>query len=156
MRRVLRLLTRPNVGGPTKQAISLWHAHKQLGLRTLLVVGQCDPGESSLDLSALGIPEMTPTEILNTGPKSEGFVVIPQLRRRLSPLTDPPAFRAICRILRARSPLGHMPDSGYGKSSGAVRLLADLTHPCGGSANAGIPSKGMKPCHWSSGSQPDL
>ena len=55
MKRVLRLLTRPNVGGPAQQAISLWHAHQQLGLRTLLVVGRCDHDEQAFDLRELGI-----------------------------------------------------------------------------------------------------
>ena len=29
--RVLRVLTRPNLGGPTRQAIALWHAHAAQG-----------------------------------------------------------------------------------------------------------------------------
>ena len=37
--RVMRILTRPNVGGPTTQAVALFHAHKALGVDTLLCVG---------------------------------------------------------------------------------------------------------------------
>lgn len=130
--RVLRLLTRANVGGPAQQAISLWHAHKQLGLRTLLVVGRCDHGEASFDLKELGIPEMTPAEIQRTGPKSEGFVVLPQLRRRPSPLQDPPAFRAICRILRAYRPQvlhSHTSKAGYlGRRAAVAENVPVVAH----------------------------
>lgn len=125
MKRVLRLLTRPNVGGPTRQAVCLWHAHKDMGLRTLLVVGKCDPNEPSVDLAAAGIPEMTPTEVLKAGPKSEGFVVLPQLRRRPSPMTDPPALRGICRLLQGFQPQvlhSHTTKAGYLGRKAAAEL----------------------------------
>ena len=32
--RVLRVLTRPNLGGPTKQAIALWRAHQDEQIET--------------------------------------------------------------------------------------------------------------------------
>ena len=48
--RVMRVLTRPNVGGPTMQAIALWHAHRELGARTVLAVGTCLSSETAVDL----------------------------------------------------------------------------------------------------------
>ncbi len=130
MKRVLRLLTRPNVGGPTRQAVCLWHAHKDLGLRTLLVVGKCDPNEPSVDLAAAGLPEMTPTEALKAGLRAEGFVVLPQLRRRPSPMTDPPALRAICRLLQGFQPQvlhSHTTKAGYLGRKAAAELRVPVT-----------------------------
>ena len=37
--RILRVLTRPNLGGPTRQAIALWHAHRELGIIVVTVLG---------------------------------------------------------------------------------------------------------------------
>lgn len=88
--RIVRILTRPNVGGPTRQVAALWHAHHALGLRTLLVVGRCDAGEPPLDLHALGVP-----------PAGEdgGLLVIPELQRALRPLRDRRAAHAIQRCI---------------------------------------------------------
>ena len=50
MTRILRVLTRPNIGGPMRQAVALWHAGKAIGQQTLLLVGRCAPEEASFDL----------------------------------------------------------------------------------------------------------
>lgn len=96
--RVMRVLTRPNVGGPTRQAVALWHAHKGMGVRTLLVVGRCEAPEPALDLAALGVPRVSFEAVDGT---AEGFVEVPALMRRLHPLHDWQA-RVALRTLQAR------------------------------------------------------
>lgn len=80
--RVMRVLTRPNVGGPTLQAVALWHAHAALGVRTLLAVGTCGPEEPAVDLAAHGLPRV-PFEAVDE--HSCGFVVVPGLGNRWAP-----------------------------------------------------------------------
>ena len=53
----------------------------------------------------------------------------------------------ISRIRCALYPLLHTPDNGYGKSSGAVRLFADLIHPFDGSVIDGISSNRIVSFH---------
>ena len=60
--RILRILTRPNLGGPTRQAVALWHAHAALGVRTLVAVGEVGPEEASLDLVRAGVPVVDPAD----------------------------------------------------------------------------------------------
>lgn len=124
--RVMRVLTRPNVGGPTRQAVALWHAHRAMGARTLLVVGRCAPGESALDLAALGVPPLSSEAVDGT---AEGFVEVPALRRRLHPLHDWQA-RVALHTLEARfAPQvvhTHTSKAGAllrGKRSAAVRVV---------------------------------
>ena len=74
--RLVRILTRPNLGGPMLQAIQLWHAMRALGVRTVLVVGQCQPGESAVDLRACGIPLLGWHDL---APDCEGILPLPQL-----------------------------------------------------------------------------
>ncbi|MEY2982908.1 MAG: hypothetical protein RL562_3135 [Planctomycetota bacterium] len=99
--RVARLLTRPNLGGPTKQAVALWHAHRAQGVETLLVCGVCAPDEASVDLEAAGLPRLDP-ESVRRG--RSGFIQLPDLARRVSPLRDLAAVRAARRILDAWQP----------------------------------------------------
>ena len=56
--RVLRVLTRPNLGGPTRQAIALWHAHAAQGIETLLVTGAVGYDEVALSPAAHDVPEL--------------------------------------------------------------------------------------------------
>lgn len=99
--RVARVLTRPNLGGPARQVVALWHAHRELGVETLLVVGRCEADEPVLDLVAAGIPERTVTEV-RAG--ADGFCVLPTLGRRVAPVRDLRAFGALRRLLRSWSP----------------------------------------------------
>lgn len=78
--RVMRVLTRPNVGGPTVQAAALWHAHRALGVRTLIVVGRCHD-EVALDLAALGVPRIAAAAVDRD---AVGFVELPDLQNRWS------------------------------------------------------------------------
>ena len=48
--RVVRILTRPNLGGPMLQAVALWHSLRAFDVQTLLVVGECDATETAVAL----------------------------------------------------------------------------------------------------------
>jgi len=96
----MRVLTRPNVGGPTRQAVALWHELAKLGWRTLLVVGRCDD-EPAVDLAGAGIPEVLPDA---ADRDSAGFVVVPTLRRGLDPLRDVLARWRLGALMRAFAP----------------------------------------------------
>jgi glycosyltransferase involved in cell wall biosynthesis len=102
--RVLRVLTRPNLGGPTRQAIALWHAHRTLGVRTLLAVGRCEDGEAALDPRAAGIPARGFDAAVAAGPDADGLVVVPGLRRGPSPGGDARALAALMRLSRSFAP----------------------------------------------------
>lgn len=74
--KVLRVLTRANVGGPARQATALWHAHRELGVATLLAVGDVRDDETAVDLAAAGIPEVAAGAVDRD---SAGFVRVPAL-----------------------------------------------------------------------------
>ena len=93
--RVLRVLTRPNVGGPMRQAVALWHEHHRLGLRPLLVVGRCGPGEAGVDLASTGIPRLALEDVQRHGPDAQGLLELSALRRRVHPRRDFEAARAL-------------------------------------------------------------
>lgn len=102
--RVLRLLTRPNLGGPTRQAIALWHAQRALGVRTLLVTGVVDAGEAVLSPADGGIPRCTAAEVEAAGEGAQGWLELPSLRRRIAPLGDRRALRQLRVLLRRFRP----------------------------------------------------
>ena len=99
--RVLRVLTRPNVGGPMKQAVALWHAHRAMGVRTVIVVGRCEGAEVAMNLERTGIPRIA-LESLN--PDSEGILVVPPMQRRLSIAGDWRAYATVRRSIRQFRP----------------------------------------------------
>ncbi|MEZ5962844.1 MAG: glycosyltransferase [Planctomycetota bacterium] len=96
----MRILTRPNVGGPTRQAVALWHEFAALGWQTLLVVGRCE-GEAAFDLRRAGIPELALDAVDRA---SAGFVELPLLRRGLHPLRDPLVSWRLGSLVRAFAP----------------------------------------------------
>lgn len=102
--RVVRVLTRPNLGGPTRQAIALWHAHRALGVQTLLVTGAVGAGERLLSPAAGGVPELTLAEVERRGADAAGWLVVPSLRRGVTPLGDLRAGAQLRRVLRAARP----------------------------------------------------
>lgn len=103
--RVLRVLTRPNLGGPTRQAIALWHALAERSVATLLVTGSVGAGETLLSPAAHGVPALTFDEALRAGRDAVGWLQIPELGRRLAPWADHRAARALRTLLRS-----HVPD----------------------------------------------
>ncbi|MBL8750123.1 MAG: glycosyltransferase family 4 protein [Planctomycetes bacterium] len=100
----MRVLTRPNLGGPTRQAIALWHAHRALGVPTLLVTGAVGPDEAMLSPADHGVPLLGPGEVLRFGPEATGWVVVPTLGRGLAPWRDFRAGRTLRALVEAHCP----------------------------------------------------
>lgn len=113
--RLMRVVTRPNLGGPVRQAIALWHEHRALGVPTLLVTGVVDGGEVALDPAAAGVPRLDWREALQRGADAEGWVELPHLRRGVAPLADLRAGRALDALLaRVRPDVVHTHTSKAG------------------------------------------
>lgn len=102
--RLMRLLTRPNLGGPTRQAIALWHAQRLLGVRTLLVTGRVDASEARLSPADEGVPPLSWQACLDAGPAAEGWVELPHLGRGIAPVADRRAGHHLLQLLRAHRP----------------------------------------------------
>ncbi|MCA8952316.1 MAG: glycosyltransferase, partial [Planctomycetes bacterium] len=105
MARVLRVLTRPNLGGPTRQAIALWHAHRELGVATLLVTGRVDAREDALSPALHGVPKLSFEAARQAGPTAAGWVEIAELGRGFGqPLRDRRARVRLAELVRAFRP----------------------------------------------------
>lgn len=102
--RVLRILTRPNLGGPTRQAIALWHAHRDLDVDTLLVTGRVDELEDPLSPADHGVPRLDFDAAVRAGPAAAGWVELPELGRGLRVLGDRRAARRLARLIAASRP----------------------------------------------------
>ena len=102
--RVMRILTRPNLGGPTRQAAALYHAQQALGVRTLLVVGRCEAGEAALDLQALAVPQLDLEAALRGGAAAQGWVAVEDLGRGLHPRADRTARAVLRRLMVSFQP----------------------------------------------------
>jgi glycosyltransferase involved in cell wall biosynthesis len=87
--RVVRVITRLNIGGPSIQAITLSERLAARGFETLLVHGQLGAGEG--DMRYL-VPGDTPTEF------------VPALRRPIAPAHDALALANLFGILRRARP----------------------------------------------------
>ncbi|MFN9707465.1 MAG: hypothetical protein ACK595_21945, partial [Planctomycetota bacterium] len=101
--RVVRVLTRPNEGGPTRQAIALWHAHRAMGVRTLLVTGRGRAGETAALPSRHGVPAVGLADVLR-GRVDEGWLELPALGRAIAPWADWRAGRTLHACLAAVRP----------------------------------------------------
>lgn len=103
--RVVRVLTRPNLGGPTRQLIALWHAHRALGVRTLLVTGRVDAAaEAMLSPADGGVPALSWAAALAAGPAAEGWLELPTLQRGIAPWADLRAGAQLRRLLAVVKP----------------------------------------------------
>ena len=99
--RILRIITRLNIGGPAIQATSLTTALCRFGFQTLLIHGRLGPREG--DMSYLVPPEAT-------------VVHLPALRRPISPIHDSLAYGQILRWLgRFRPAILHTHTAKAGK-----------------------------------------
>jgi glycosyltransferase involved in cell wall biosynthesis len=108
-KRILRLIARLNVGGPARQAILLSRELPADRCRTTLVTGRVAEGEADM-LSAARAAGLAP-------------VVLEDLGRRLSPLSDLRAFLAVFRaILRVRPHVLHT----HTAKAGALGRLAGV------------------------------
>ncbi|MFK7742571.1 MAG: glycosyltransferase [Planctomycetota bacterium] len=94
--RVVRVLTRANLGGPARQMVELWHAHRALGVDTLLVTGQVDADEVAVDFARFDIPR-------SDGARA-GHVVLPTLRRGPAPWSDRRAGASLRDLIRRFAP----------------------------------------------------
>ena len=92
--RVLRVLTRPNLGGPTRQAIALWHAHRDLSVETLLVTGCVGPEEVELSPADHGVP--------SSDGRGAGWLALPDVRRGVDVFADRRARRLRSRLRSRR------------------------------------------------------
>jgi len=94
----MRVLTRPNLGGPTRQAIALWHAHRARSIETLLVTGVVGPDEAELSPSDHGVPQVTGARL------SGGWLQLSELRRGVNLFADRGARRRLRQLIRAFRP----------------------------------------------------
>lgn len=99
--RVLRLLTRPNLGGPARQAIALWHAERELGVATLLVTGIVGADETRLSPADGGVPAVGAHAVV---PATTGWCEVSTLQRGVAPLRDRQAARDLRALVRAFRP----------------------------------------------------
>src|SRR5688572_21610953 len=100
----MRILTRPNLGGPTQQAIALWHAMQDAGTATLLVTGAVGSDEAMLSPADAGVPELSLAAALAAGPAARGWVVVPELGRGIAPLRDRRAEAMLRALARTFAP----------------------------------------------------
>ena len=108
MPRVVRLITRLNIGGPSIQAVTLSDRLRAHGFETVLAHGRLGPGEG--DMSYLLSPTVEAEQILD-------------LQRAISPLDDMRAIRRVLRLLRRVKPAilhTHMAKAGAVGRTAAV------------------------------------
>jgi glycosyltransferase involved in cell wall biosynthesis len=87
-RRVLRVITRLTVSGPSVHVVLLNRGLERMGWETLLVHGSIEPNETETDLSAIDVERLH----------------IPSLRRSLVPADDARAFFELTRAIRRFRP----------------------------------------------------
>jgi glycosyltransferase involved in cell wall biosynthesis len=89
--RILRVITRLNVGGPATHVLLADRGLRERGWQTLLLHGQVEPDEAEVDLSSV---------------EEEGLPIrrIPTLARPIRPVADARAFAAIVRAIRQHRP----------------------------------------------------
>ena len=118
--RILRIITRLNIGGPSIQAIKLSRRLDSAGFHTTLVHGQLGPDEGDMRT-------LLSTEGLNT-------ISMPTLRRKVDPLNDIRTFWQLLRLLRNLRPAivhTHMAKAGaIGRQAAIVyNTLWARNHP---------------------------
>lgn len=97
--RVLRILTRANLGGPMRQALALWREDPGAGLQTLIVVGGCAAAETEMRFDA--VPVLDPAKIT---PAARGIVRASRLGRAPRPWRDAMAVRELRGLIRRFQP----------------------------------------------------
>jgi glycosyltransferase involved in cell wall biosynthesis len=108
--RIVRLITRLNIGGPSIQAVSLSDRLRVHGFETVLAHGRLGPGEG--DMRYL-LPASVEAELL------------PELQRSISPVEDLQAARRVLRLLhRVRPSILHT----HMAKAGAVGRIAAVIY----------------------------
>lgn len=97
--RVLRILTRANVGGPTRQALALWDQDAAVGTQTLLAVGECAVGEAEMDFGGRPLLDQPGVDA-----SSRGLVRLRRLGRSARPWRDLGAVRELRGLIRRFDP----------------------------------------------------
>lgn len=110
--RVLRLITRLNIGGPSIQAITLSERLTPRGFTTRLVHGSLGEGEGDMRY------------LLSQAASSPGAEHLPSLRRELSPANDYAAFMKVSAILRDFRP--HIVHTHMAKAGAIGRAAAAM------------------------------
>lgn len=112
--KVLRVITRLNVGGPARHVVLLDRGLRTRGYSTLLAYGSIGEGEASLE--HLAIEAGVPT------------VQIPALGRRVSPLSDVRAFAALVATTFSEAPdVVHTHTAKAGALGRLAALVFNLT-----------------------------
>ena len=89
--RILRVITRLNVGGPATHVLLADRGLRERGWQTLLLHGQVEPDEAEVDLSAVAVQGLPMRRI-------------PTLARPIRPVADARAFAAVVRAIRQHRP----------------------------------------------------
>lgn len=114
MPRILRILNRFNLGGPTYNAAYLTR-YMNNGFETLLVGGPNDPSEKNSEyiVQQLGIDPL----------------IIPEMRREISPVNDYKAFQKIRQLIRSFQPdIVHTHASKAGALGRHAALVMKVPH----------------------------
>jgi glycosyltransferase involved in cell wall biosynthesis len=114
--RILRVIARLNMGGPALHVSYLTRGLDRRGYSTTLVAGELARGEDSMSFVAdeLGI------EVID----------VPELRREISPISDPAAIRRLVReIRRVRPHILHTHTAKAGAVGRTAALLAGDARP---------------------------
>ncbi|MBI4577180.1 MAG: glycosyltransferase [Planctomycetes bacterium] len=108
--RVLRVITRLNVGGPARQALALSRLLNRDGFRTVLTVGSCPVGEGDLwaEADAPGLR----------------IASLPSLGREVRPRDDARTLAALVGLMRRERP--HVVHTHMAKAGGLGRVAARL------------------------------
>jgi glycosyltransferase involved in cell wall biosynthesis len=109
--RIVRIITRLNIGGPSIQAIELTTRLSQRGFETLLVHGSLGAGEGDMRYLLEG-----------RSPGAYDVVSVPALRRELVPLDDVHAARRLFSLMRRFRP--HLVHTHMAKAGTLGRLAA--------------------------------
>lgn len=97
--RVLRVLTRANLGGPARQCLNLCAQDQASGLQTLWAFGSCGRGETELPLEGLPICEVDAVD-----QDARGGLRLRHLGRDLMPWSGGRATRELRRVIRRFAP----------------------------------------------------
>ena len=119
--RVVRVIARLNIGGPTIQAITMTRLLEPRGYRTLLVCGREGPGEGSMDYLAREL-DVAPM-VLETMRRDPGFGDVLALSRLIS-LLRRERPRSVHTASRANVPMPATDTDATSRSFGQVTRTA--------------------------------